>query len=197
MRRFESGYFRDAFLKNHLGLKDSWPELEGPFSHLADTASRAEAAFLLHRDFQSRNIMLPGSRVGVIDWQGARIGPLGYDLASLLIDPYVGLTPGCADCVFRTYREHLRNYDTTRVDPFRRLYPYLAVQRNLQMLGAFAHLSRKMGKTTFEAYIPPAVASLRSLLTGLGDPALQALRELAERLAEDCKPVEGRERREG
>ena len=41
MRRFESNYFRDAFLCKYLGLKGDWPELEGPFAHLARMASKA------------------------------------------------------------------------------------------------------------------------------------------------------------
>ena len=52
MRRYESDYFRDSFLCHYLGLKEEWPELEGPFGHLAETSSRALNHFFLHRDFQ-------------------------------------------------------------------------------------------------------------------------------------------------
>lgn len=86
----ESEYFRDAFCKNLLGLEVSSPDLAAEFAHLADCASSQPADYLLHRDFQSRNLMLKDGRVRIIDFQGARLGPLGYDLASLLLDPYAG-----------------------------------------------------------------------------------------------------------
>ncbi|MBW2283687.1 MAG: phosphotransferase [Deltaproteobacteria bacterium] len=190
MRRFESDYFTDAFLIKYLGLKNAWPELEGAFAHLSATASRAEAAFLLHRDFQSRNIMVSGDRPAVIDWQAARIGPLGYDLASLLIDPYVGLKPHHADRIYGLYLERLEKFDPARVEPFHRHYPYLAIQRNLQMLGAFAHLTKAMGKSYFKRYIPPAVKSLHALLHRMNDPSLNALQDLAKRLTEHVKALD-------
>jgi aminoglycoside/choline kinase family phosphotransferase len=61
MRRYESDYFRDAFLINYLKLKSDWSELDHSFDHLAEVASKAESLFLLHRDFQSRNIIISDS----------------------------------------------------------------------------------------------------------------------------------------
>jgi len=43
----------------------------------------------MHRDFQSKNLMIKNEQIFVIDFQGARLGPPSYDLASLLFDPYV------------------------------------------------------------------------------------------------------------
>ena len=48
---------------------------------------------VIHRDFQSRNIMIRGQALRLIDFQGMRFGPPAYDLASVLIDPYVGISP--------------------------------------------------------------------------------------------------------
>jgi len=182
MRRRESDYFRDAYLIGYLGRERSWEELERSFEHLAQTASLAESDFLIHRDFQSRNILIRRDRIGIVDWQGARVGPLGYDVASLLIDPYPGLDPSVADLLFSRYLGLLGAHDPGRVEPFTACYPYLAVQRNLQMLGAFAYLSKARGKSYFEKYIPPAVASLNRLLGRLGDPSLDALKRVAEGL---------------
>ncbi|MFH1349374.1 MAG: phosphotransferase [Pseudomonadota bacterium] len=175
MRRFESDYFRDSFLVNYLGLKKDWPELESPFNHLAETASKAESHFFLHRDFQSRNIMVSHGRVGILDWQGGRIGPLPYDLASLLIDPYADLSGYEKDQISKCYLKLLRNYDPGFVEPFKKYFPYLAIQRNLQILGAFSYLTKVQMKPYFEAYIPPAIRSLHGLLMEVEDPKLSLL----------------------
>jgi len=182
MRRYEADYFRDAFLCNYLGLKGEWSQLDGPFDYLAETASGADNRFLLHRDFQSRNIMILEGNTGFIDWQGARMGPLGYDLASLLIDPYTELLPDQRDGVYENYLLLIREYDAGLIDDFRTYYPYLAIQRNLQILGAFSFLTKTMNKTYFEAYIPSALKTLHDLLGQLNDPRLSLLGDLVKDL---------------
>jgi len=180
MRRYESDYFRDVFLTRYLGLDRGWEELEEPFDHLAATASRAEDRFFLHRDFQSRNILVGGRGPGFVDWQGGRLGPLGYDLASFLIDPYTGFSEAEQERLYSAYLDRLREHDPQGVGRFEETYPFLAVQRNLQILGAFAFLSRVREKPFFEAFIPPAGRTLRRLLASLGDPRLRPLRDVVE-----------------
>jgi aminoglycoside/choline kinase family phosphotransferase len=182
MRRYEADYFRDAFLCNYLGLKGEWPQLDGPFNYLAETASGADNRFLLHRDFQSRNIMIFEGNTGFIDWQGARMGPLGYDLASLLIDPYTQLLPEQRDRIYEHYLLLIREYDAGLIDDLRTYYPYLAIQRNLQILGAFSFLTKTMNKTHFETYIPAAVRTLHDLLGQLNDSRLSPLSDLVKDL---------------
>ncbi|MDZ7695800.1 MAG: phosphotransferase [Deltaproteobacteria bacterium] len=75
MRRYESDYFRDAFLRGYLGLNDTGSELESAFVHLAENASKADCRFFLHRDFQSRNILISGKKIGLVDWQGGGWAP--------------------------------------------------------------------------------------------------------------------------
>ena len=180
MRRYESDYFRDAFLCNYLGLKGQWSQLDGPFDYLAETASGADDRFLLHRDFQSRNIMIFEENTGFIDWQGARMGPLGYDLASLLIDPYTELIPEQRDRIYEHYLLLIREYDAGLIDDLRTYYPYLAIQRNLQILGAFSFLTKTMHKPYFEAYIPAALKTLHNLLYQLNDSRLSLLSDLVK-----------------
>ena len=61
---------------------------------------------ILHRDFQSQNLMVkPDGTVHVIDYQGSRMGSVYYDLASLLLDPYVGLSDGEIDGLLRYFHE--------------------------------------------------------------------------------------------
>jgi hypothetical protein len=182
MRHYEADYFREAFLCNYLGLKRDWPELEGPFEHLAEKASLADNNFFLHRDFQSRNIMVSNGKIGILDWQGGRLGPLAYDLASLLIDPYTGLSVYEKDQIYQYYLQLLQNEQPKWVDPFKKYFPYLSVQRNLQILGAFSYLTKVLGKSYFEAYIPPALKSLLRLLDELKDPKLSSLQDLLNSL---------------
>lgn len=182
MRQYESDYFLESFLTRYLAMTPDRSLLEGAFDHLAETAARAPSRFFLHRDFQSRNIMVTEKGIGILDWQGARFGPLAYDLASLLIDPYVVLSGDEQREIYRHYLELMEATLPAEAEPFEQSYPYLALQRNLQILGAFSFLSRSRGKSYFEAYIPGAVRTLRGFLRDLGDPLLSPVRELAESL---------------
>ena len=178
MRHFEADYFMDSFLSNYLGMKTEWTEIDTLFDYLASVASMADNHHFLHRDFQSRNIMISDNRIGVLDWQGGRLGPLPYDLASLLIDPYTGLSEDEKDQICEQYLLLLKSYRPQWVEPFRKFFPYLAIQRNLQILGAFSFLTRVRGKVYFERFIPRALKSLFSLLERLGDSRLLPLKDL-------------------
>lgn len=182
MRRYESDYFREAFLCKHMGMKQDLSVLDGPFDHLAGIASKAENHFFLHRDFQSRNIMLSNNTTGILDWQGGRFGPLGYDLASLLIDPYSALSVMERDQIYQYYLDLLRMRDPKGINTFTETFPYLAIQRNLQILGAFSYLTSVKKKTYFKAYISPALRSLYGLLDNLKDPHLTPLKDLVNAL---------------
>lgn len=180
MRRYESDYFRDAFLRGYLGLNDTGSELESAFVHLAENASKADCRFFLHRDFQSRNILISGRKIGFVDWQGGRMGPLAYDLASLLIDPYAGLSEQQRDSLFYTYVQRVRDVNPDWAESVEVGYPYLSIQRNLQVLGAFSYLTNTMQKARFETYIPQAVRSLDQQLDRTPDPALAPLRDVVK-----------------
>ena len=77
------------------------------------------------------------------------------------------------------------------VDSFCASYPYLALQRNLQILGAFSFLSKVRKKKHFEKYIPPAMASLKALLLDLEDKKLSALTELVKALNDSTAGAHG------
>jgi len=111
------------------------------------------------------------------------LGPLQYDLASLLIDPYVGLTKDEQMVLYDYYLPVLEKR-LPRISPsFTEHYPYLAIQRNLQILGAFSYLSKIQGKRRFDSYVSPALRSLKELLKDLGEPELYALKRLVESLS--------------
>ena len=121
---------------------------------------------VLHRDFQSRNLMVKNDRLYVIDFQSTRLGPPSYDLASLVWDPYVARIP--AERLLQLYL-HLTSRDQ---EAFLREFKRISVFRLMQALGAFVKLSFE-GKTWFRDYIPHAEERLRKLLP----PPLKSLLE--------------------
>ena len=167
-------YFQNAFLIGYAGLEVG-EDFSEEFGRIADgTLDGAEPGFM-HRDFQSRNIMLKDGRWYFIDFQGGRLGPPQYDLASLLIDPYVDL-PAQEQAELLDYAmqglARRRPLDPAR---FRRVYAHCALSRNLQALGAFGFLSRVKGKPQFARYIPAALRGLESRLRGFQPPGFPKL----------------------
>lgn len=161
----ECGYFVKAFLQGYLGLKVAMDDLAPDFERLLTRALTPAPNFFLHRDFQSRNLMIKNGRLRVIDFQGGRLGPLGYDVAALLIDPYVNLSPARQEELLAHYQdlleERLPGMDR---EAFTEQYRHLALCRNLQILGAFGYLTKVKQKANFARYIPTALAGLRRRL---------------------------------
>jgi aminoglycoside/choline kinase family phosphotransferase len=160
----EWGYFVKAFLNNYLGLPVRVADLAPDFERLLTGRLAPGPAGFLHRDFQSRNLFLTGGRLRVIDFQGGRLGPLGYDVASLLIDPYVNLSPAWQAELLDYYLDLLAARLEVDDVSFREQYEHLALCRNLQILGAYGYLTKVKGKDQFARYIPTAVAGLRRRL---------------------------------
>ncbi|MCW7753030.1 sugar phosphate nucleotidyltransferase [Desulfobotulus sp. H1] len=155
----ECAYFQAAFLEDLLGLQPLPHGLDEAFSHLADQTLAFSCNGLIHRDLQSRNIMIRGEDIRLIDFQGAMQGPLQYDLAALLLDPYAGLSP--------IMRHHLLDKAVSLMaaegvcpEFFRKGYGYAAICRNLQMLGAFSFLWKEKKKPFFKTFILPALQTL-------------------------------------
>jgi len=183
----ESGYFLQALCRDYFNLSFDRQRIEKECCLLADRASLAPADYFLHRDFQSRNIMVKDKKVRIIDFQGGRLGPLAYDLASLLIDPYMALSASLQQEVKKIYLRELQKFISYDGVQFEREYILLALQRNLQILGAFAFLSRQRGKIFFSRFIQPALLSLNSLLAKPDAADYRALRALARQCLSTVK----------
>jgi aminoglycoside/choline kinase family phosphotransferase/choline kinase len=174
----ECRYFVEAFLNTHLRWQASFEEFEHEFNRLAEGATRNAWMGFMHRDCQSRNIMLHNQAPFFIDFQGGRIGPIQYDLASLLIDPYVELPRPLQRDLLDYGMQVLEQQAPLDRQRFERGYRYAALARNLQILGAFGHLSTVRGKPHFLPYIPAALRCLHAgFNAGLGEefPGLAAL----------------------
>ncbi|WP_136808467.1 aminoglycoside phosphotransferase family protein [Desulfosediminicola flagellatus] len=164
----ESGYFLTAFWQGLIG-KDIPKGINNEFEKIADIAASAKNTFFLHRDFQSRNVMIKDGKVRIIDFQGGRRGPLGYDLASLLIDPYVSLPLWFQKELYDYYLQKVETILTIDREVFAGQFIALSMQRNLQILGAFAFLSEVRGKLFFRNYVQPSLISMTYLLQQAGE----------------------------
>ena len=183
----ECRYFLEAFLNGYLDFKQRYEDLEADFVALADKALEHPVLGFMHRDMQSRNIMVKGGKVYFIDFQGGRIGPIQYDLASLLIDPYVELPDVIQSELIDYSYELLSSVSGLKRDQFLACYHYCRLTRNLQILGAFAFLSKVKGKTYFEKYVPAAVRSLRSNLAADGRTEFPALTAITRKICSHMK----------
>ena len=189
MQERESGYFLKACCCDLLQLTFDQEAVVAECVQLATEAAKAPVNFFLHRDFQCRNLMVQHEKIRFIDFQGGRLGPLAYDLASLLLDPYAGLPLPVQDHLTAVYLEALQQEIPYNPDQFRREYVFLALQRNLQILGAFAFLSQVRQKPFFAQFLRPALVSLSGLLAkseaaeyaGLRNLTTQSRQELEKR----------------
>jgi hypothetical protein len=130
---------------------------------------------LIHRDFQSQNIMIKNGRPVLIDFQGMREGCLFYDLGSLICDPYVTFTDEERKELLAFYYE-LMSPAYSR-DEFVQNFWMGSVQRLLQALGAYGFLGLKKNKPAFLGHIGNG---LENLLTAVDNVSgLETLNDLA------------------
>jgi aminoglycoside/choline kinase family phosphotransferase len=155
--RQEVAYFLKSFAADYLGLKiprPAWAEAR-EFAR----AAGPEADCLMHRDFQGRNLMVRGEEVFILDWQGARLGPAAYDLASLLEDhPFEDLSEECMESLTGLYLQEAGRPGRGRA--FRRDPLWLGAARLMQALGAFGKLTLA-GKTGYTRAMKPVAGRLR------------------------------------
>ena len=184
----ECCYFLEYFIQKYLKVKMVYHELADEFNQIADNALKYGFTGLMHRDMQSRNIMVSQDRNGYcihfIDFQGARSGPLQYDLASLLIDPYVNLDDETAGNLLLYAMEQLKLKQQEK-QYFIQCFHYCCLTRNMQILGAFSFLTMEKNKKTFEQHIPAAVKSIKKIVTHIStiDNNLPKMLKLVEQTA--------------
>ncbi|OPX21061.1 MAG: hypothetical protein BZ151_00565 [Desulfobacca sp. 4484_104] len=184
VRERECHYFVRAFLQGFLGMAITPEHLQADFGQLLALALPPGNRYFLHRDFQSRNLMIKAGCLRLIDFQGSRLGPLPYDLAALLLDPYVALPLNWQARLLQDYLKLVKDYLPVDEGAFIEQYNYLAICRNLQILGAFGFLTRVKGKPQFAQYLPAALAALRDRLAQPPGQAFPRLRQVVEQASE-------------
>ena len=159
---WDLNYFKYMFLKLS-GTAFNEQLLEEDFVKLADRIENVGIQGFLYRDFQSRNIMIRSGIPWFIDFQGGRKGAPHYDLASLLLDPYVELEKSLHDSLIEFYcglvHEKIRYDQGDFLDD----YPYFGVVRLLQALGAYGFRGLYEKKPNFTESIPSGVRQLDRL----------------------------------
>ena len=157
--RWEQEYFFEYFVEGLLGM-DAYALRKNPaFGEMADKLGTV-ARHLVHRDFQSQNLMVKDGKVWLIDFQGLRRGRQEYDLASLIFDPYMDHSP--------EEREQLLDLweDISDERPETTLFHQCAAQRLMQALGAYGNIIKNRGDDWYRQHIPAAARLLGEVTAG-------------------------------
>jgi aminoglycoside/choline kinase family phosphotransferase len=179
--RWEQKYFFQNCLGRYFSVSESKRKELAALPSLREIAKRLASLprVLVHRDFQSQNIIIQNGQANLIDFQGMRPGLAEYDLASLLCDPYVQLTEAERRELIAYYRGRLLENGVTIDGDFDLKLRLCAMQRLMQALGAYGFLGLVKGHKHFLQYIPGALRSLRAVVATIGN-----LQPLASFLAE-------------
>ena len=158
MRELE--LFPEWFVSRHLALSPDDGEralITAAFDWLCDEAL-AQPVVLVHRDYHSRNLLVsPGGNPGIVDFQDAVRGPISYDLVSLLKDCYVVWPKKRLLAWLDSYREMAvaAGLDVGRDRAeFLRWFDRMGLQRHLKVLGIFARLWHRDGKSGYLVDLP-------------------------------------------
>jgi N-acetylmuramate 1-kinase len=169
------------FLMRHLGLTIEAREramLDGLFESLVEAAVSQPACFV-HRDYHSRNLLVTReNNPGILDFQDAVWGPVTYDLASLLKDCYIAWPPARVRQWALQYRESLLEAGfklDADAATFMRWFDLTGLQRHIKVLGIFARLFYRDGKSQYLKDLPRVLSYARD--TALSYPETAAFAE--------------------
>jgi len=173
--RFDAGLYRwerNLFAEHCLGTRyhmEMPKAVEKELQKVAEVLVKEPDA-LVHRDFQSTNVLWKNGKLCFVDFQGMRLGPAAYDLASYVYDPYVTFSEGERRALVALYAKNAAREDIVRVLPF------AAVQRLVQCLGAYGRLA-SVGQPQFGKHVLPALENLLDAADRAGLDAVGALAE--------------------
>jgi aminoglycoside/choline kinase family phosphotransferase len=173
------------FLQRHLSLELSAAEtglLDATFEFLIREAL-AQPVVFVHRDYHARNLMVVAARnPGIIDFQDALRGPVGYDLVSLLKDCYIAWPRERVVDWVRSFRARLMAQGAeagASETEFVRWFDLIGVQRHIKVLGIFCRLWYRDGKPGYLGDLPRTLDYVRAVSAQHAE--LAGLAELLER----------------
>ncbi len=155
---WELDHFRDWFLERERGIRLDPAEamiVDAAFSFIANHLAE-QPPVLVHRDFQSRNLMVQGAcSLRVIDFQDMLLGPPCYDLVALLKDSYVVLSGAETTELITQFAEEA---GISNRNIFSNLFHIQTVQRKLKDAGRFIYLDRVREQSTYRRWIASSLA---------------------------------------
>jgi len=155
----EMELYNDWFLRRHLGFTpscDEWDIIEAALRFIANASDEQPRRFM-HRDYHSRNLLVAvDNSPAIIDFQGAMLGPIAYDLASLLRDCYIAWPAERVDAWVEQYRRLLVDARLLHAGSaqFRRWFDLIGLQRHIKVLGIFCRLCYRDGKAAYLGDLP-------------------------------------------
>ena len=155
----ELDLFRNWYVGTHLNQKSKYFALHDfqTFTDLLISSMLREPQTLIHRDFHSKNLMYlnKSKKIGVIDFQDALIGPLSYDLVSLLKDAYPDYHENVENTCLKYFFERIKERQLVKgsFEAFKTSYDYTAIQRNLKIIGIFCRLKYRDNKDNYMRYL--------------------------------------------
>ena len=162
-QRNETNLFIDWFLKKHIGYNDEKLDSMGIkkiFTDLLEKIDEIPKKFV-HRDYHSRNLMLlEKGNPGVLDYQDAMVGPITYDLVSLLKDCYIKWDNELINKMSKTYFQRISDIETS-FDVFSYWLDITGLQRHLKAIGIFTRLNYRDNKPVYMNDIPRTLSYVR------------------------------------
>jgi N-acetylmuramate 1-kinase len=182
--------FPDWYVTRHLGmaLTPAQDEVLAAAFELILANNLAQPRVYVHRDYHSRNLMVSEPNPGILDFQDAVYGPITYDLVSLFRDAYIGWEEQRQlDWVVRYWERARKAHLPVDADfsAFYRDFELMGAQRQLKVLGIFARLFHRDGKSAYLKDMPLVMSYLRQACDRYHDlnPLLKLLDELEHRRA--------------
>lgn len=157
--RWEQEYFFEHIVEGHLGMDAGKLRTNPVFSEMAEKLGTV-ARHLVHRDFQSQNLMIKDGKAWMIDFQGLRRGRQEYDLASLIFDPYMNHSADEREQLLELWEE------ISDERPETTLFHQCAAQRLMQALGAYGNIVKNRGDEWYRPHIATAAGLLETVTSG-------------------------------
>jgi aminoglycoside/choline kinase family phosphotransferase len=172
--RWEQEYFFEHLVEDFLGMDAAALRRNPVFTDMAEKLGTV-GRHLVHRDFQSQNLLVKDGKVWLIDFQGLRRGRQEYDLASLIFDPYMEHSADERERLMELWE------DISDERPEPTLFHQCAAQRLMQALGAYGNILKNRGDEWYRPHIAPAARLLDGVTAGTPletplAPVLAALR---------------------
>ena len=164
----ENNLFTNWFLKKHLKTKlDAALEKEITleFNKINSIINLIPKTFV-HRDYHSRNLLITDTNnPGIIDYQDAVIGPVTYDLVSLLKDCYVSWNDGLIEDMLESFFNRMKSNTINNISDFRYWFEITGLQRHIKAIGIFSRLSYRDNKNSYLKDIPRTYTYIEKVLT--------------------------------